>query len=138
MPRDTTQFDDEAELADYLWHNYSELFSNDERLAARTLSAEWKAEHTDSVRMRAAVLKKWSARGNSNVDELLADGPDVFRRRARNGSLQSIHPEFKSIVAVFAHGLLPRQWLVSASGADMIGISSGSTHIREAKSETQR
>ncbi len=82
MPRDTTQYDDEAELADYLWHNYSELFSNDERLAARTLSAEWKAEHTDSVQMRAALLEKWSARGNTNVDKLLADGPDVFRLRA--------------------------------------------------------
>lgn len=82
MPHDTTKYDDRAELAAYLWHNYSELFSNDEALAARTLSAECKAKHTDSERIREVLLSKWSARGNAIVDRLLADGPDAFRLRA--------------------------------------------------------
>jgi hypothetical protein len=82
MPRDTAQYDDRRELAEYLWHNYSNLFSPDEHLAARTLSAEWKAAHADSEQMRGVLLNRWSARGNPKVDELLADGPDEFRIRA--------------------------------------------------------
>jgi hypothetical protein len=82
MPFDTTQYDERVELADYLWHNYPELFSHDEHLAARTLSAEWKAAHTDSERIRQFLLTRMSARGNPKVDELLADGPQEFRLRA--------------------------------------------------------
>lgn len=82
MPFDTSQYDDRVEVADYLWHNYPILFSQEEQLAARTLSAEWKAAHANSEQMRRVLLERLSARGNPKVDELLADGPQEFRLRA--------------------------------------------------------
>ena len=82
MPMDVTRYDDQVELAEYLWHNYSHLFSDEEQLAARTLRAEWKTARADSEQMRRILLERWSARGNPKVEGLLADGPDVFRLRA--------------------------------------------------------
>jgi hypothetical protein len=82
MPRDSTQYDDRAELATYLWDNYPNLFSQDEKRASSTLLCELKAAHIDSEEIRSLLIRRGSARGNPVVDQLLADGPDAFRTRA--------------------------------------------------------
>lgn len=80
--RDLSRYDDRRELADYLWHNFPQLFSEQEQLAARTLRAEEKARNADSDAQRKMLLKAWSRRGQPEIDSLLADGPEVFWIRA--------------------------------------------------------
>jgi hypothetical protein len=87
---DKNQYDDRAELTDYLWHNYVALFSVQELLAAKTLMAEEKANFTKSKGVRKLLLSRWSARGNSEIDQLLADGPEKFRERAA-GRVLAMH-----------------------------------------------
>lgn len=82
MPRDVSQYDDRAELAEYLWHNYLELFTTNEKLAAKTLLAEQKmASPTMSDAMRTVMQRNWVSRGNSEIDTLLQNGPEQFRIR---------------------------------------------------------
>lgn len=82
MGRDLALYDDRRELADYLWSNYPQLFSEPEQLAARTLIGEQKAKTTDSERIRQKLLSASNRRGKPGIDVLLADGPDAFRMRA--------------------------------------------------------
>ena len=80
MPRDVSQYDDRCELARYLWHNYLDLFSKSERLAAKMLLAEQKMtspEMSDTI--RRVMQRTWVSRGNRDVDTLLAVGPSQFR-----------------------------------------------------------
>ena len=82
MPRDVSQYDDRAELAEYLWHNYLELFTTNEKLAAKTLLAEQKmASPTMSDAMRTVMQRNWVSRGNTEIDKLLENGSEQFRIR---------------------------------------------------------
>ncbi len=82
MRQNLALYDDRRELAEYLWSNYSQLFSEPEQLAARTLIGEQKATTTDSERIRQKLLSAWSRRGEPEIDVLLADGPEAFRIQA--------------------------------------------------------
>lgn len=80
MARDVSKYDDRSELADYLWHNYPGLFTDNEKLAAKTLLAEQKmASPTMSEAMRRLMQRNWVSRGTSEIDTLLENGPDQFR-----------------------------------------------------------
>jgi hypothetical protein len=83
MPRDVSQYDDRRELAEYLWHNYPELFSDGEKLAERTLLAEQKmTSPTMSESMKQVMQSRWIARGETEVERLLANGASEFKIRA--------------------------------------------------------
>ena len=80
MPRHVSEYDDRSELADYLWHNYPELFTINEKLAAKTLLAEQKMAAPEmSEAMRRVMERDWVARGNPEIDVLLQYGSDHFR-----------------------------------------------------------
>lgn len=107
MGRDLSLYDDRKELADYLWSNFPQLFSEPEQLAARTLIGDQKASNTNSERIRRKLLTASNHRGEPKVDVLLADGPEAFRIRAAERVLaerrDEIHvnrcPECDRIVA---------------------------------------
>lgn len=80
MQPDNSTYDDLAELTEYLWHNYVVLFSENERLTARTLLSEEKmASRQMSEPMRHLMRRKLVSRGNPDIDQLLANGPHAFR-----------------------------------------------------------
>lgn len=89
MSREVSQYDEPTALAEFLWHNYPDLFSESERLAEKTLHAEQKmTSPTMSSLMRRAMESRWVSRGNSEVDALLADGPHEFRLSAATRVLE--------------------------------------------------
>ncbi len=80
MSYHTEDYDEDAELIEYIWHNYLHLLTDLELLANRSIYAEKKAQQTSGV-IAKLLLEKWGNLDNPLVIVALKDGPDEFRRR---------------------------------------------------------
>jgi hypothetical protein len=75
-------YDEEAELTEYVWHNYSHLLSKREYLAATAILADQKAE-SSSPRLAEALKRNWGSASDPQFADFLAGGNELFRKRVR-------------------------------------------------------
>lgn len=88
MSYQADNYDDDAELTAYIWHNYRHLLTNLESLADKAVMAEQKAQ-SSSERMAKVLRERWGGQNGSRVVEALKDGHEVFRKRVRERVLES-------------------------------------------------
>ncbi len=75
-------YDDEVELAHYLWRNLAGLFSERERQIERALQMREWAVATNNPRIAERLAERWAGQGSPEIDAAVARGLDAFRRAA--------------------------------------------------------
>lgn len=80
-------YDEEQQLTDYIWHNYSHLMKEDEWLAGRAVDAEEKAA-ASSGKVAARLVEALGVESDPRIEPLLRDGVSAFRTRVRNRLLK--------------------------------------------------
>ena len=80
-------YDDDAELTEYIWHNFRHFLTDFEALVEKALMAEQKAQ-ASSDRMAKVLRQRWGGRNDPRVVEALKRGPEVFRKQVRDRILE--------------------------------------------------
>jgi hypothetical protein len=87
-------YDEEAVLTKYIWDNYSNRFTQLERMGTKAIVVEEKAQHSD-VHMAEMLRRRWGNTEAPQVVAALSEGVDAFRRWVRDRVLRdggdSIH-----------------------------------------------
>lgn len=77
------EYDDEAEMTQFVYRNYMSLMTDQERFIARAIIARAKASSTAAKHCREIILEKWGGIGDPAVDAALAGGSEQFRHQVR-------------------------------------------------------
>lgn len=88
MKNRADEYNDDAELTEYVWHNYRHLLTQVEGRASRVLLAEQKAQYSDEP-MATELRKRWGVKNDIRITELLKNGPDAFRKQCRDRILKN-------------------------------------------------
>src|SRR4051812_14913905 len=76
--------DENPELTRYIWDHFERLMTPFERRVGLAIIGRAKAAHAGSPDVAALLHRRWGEVGEPEVEAALADGPEVFRRRARD------------------------------------------------------
>ena len=82
MHWDVSTYDDDCELTDYVWHNYSHLLTRQESRVWKAVIIEQKAEAT-SQKMARFLRERWGGINDPDVADALRNGFEAYRRAVR-------------------------------------------------------
>ena len=75
-------YDEQAELARYVWNHYSHLMSNFEREVGRAALARDKAAASSDSTIGRVISERWGRTGDPAVSSALSAGSEAFRHAA--------------------------------------------------------
>jgi hypothetical protein len=81
--RNRVTYDEEAELARYVWNHFAHLLSAFEQQVGRAVLAREKAVASSNPAMSRRLSERWGQAGDSRVEATLSAGPEAFRLAVR-------------------------------------------------------
>jgi len=91
--RTLVEYDEDRELTRYVWDHYQRFLTEFECRVGRAIIGRAKAAASQSPQMAELLTRQWGAVGDSEVEAVLGDGPEAFRRRVRDRLLSEYAAE---------------------------------------------
>jgi hypothetical protein len=88
--------DEDLELTRHVGDHSGRLMTEFERRVGHAIFGRAKVAALRSPERAGALHRRWGAAGDSEVEVVLADGPEAFRRRVRDRLLSACHQTRKT------------------------------------------
>lgn len=92
MAIDAPTYDDDRELTDYIWRNYTHLLTNHEALTNKAVIGAAKADGA-SPEIKRHLQRFWGSVDDPAIAPALVDGVDAFRDWVRDRVLHECHAD---------------------------------------------
>lgn len=83
-------YDEATVLTTYIWDHYQHLMTGLERETSAAIIGRQKASNTDNPALGQMLQERFGRIHRADINALLQDGPDVFRRRVRDRLMQTL------------------------------------------------
>ncbi len=93
MAHDPSNYDDDRELCEYIWHNYRHLLTTRETLADRAFLLAEKNQYAQVRQQAANFLSRAKRNGPADLQAAIAEGRDALRAYVVNRILVEVAEE---------------------------------------------